>query len=278
MPFVRSGSRKHILANHFKSRQNHIERYDMLDLYPLIFKRRSFHLVRNTGEEHLDETQLDEILSIYPQLDPLYPDIRTAIRILPEQQSGCRRGNEYTICFYSEKKEGYLPNIGYLGEQLDLWLAERNIGTLWFGIGKETETFEDLDFVIMMGIRKVPADRFRKDMFKAKRKDLSEIWKASAHADIGNIVRFAPSACNTQPWIVEGDERQLDVCRYRKAGKRGIMPVQMVLFYNRIDIGIFLCFLELCLQQNRISYQRELFPDLEDREKNLVASYRIETE
>ena len=33
-----------------------------------------------------------------------------------------KRGQEYCILFYSEKKENYLQNIGYLGEQLDFIL------------------------------------------------------------------------------------------------------------------------------------------------------------
>ena len=39
------------------------------------------------------------------------------------------------------------------------------------------------------------------------------------------------------------------------------MPADKVVHYNRIDIGIFLCFLELCLMQSGISYERELFTD-----------------
>lgn len=35
------------------------------------------------------------------------------------------------------KNDNYLQNVGYLGEQLDLYLVSKNIGTLWFGIGKQ---------------------------------------------------------------------------------------------------------------------------------------------
>ena len=94
--------------------------------------------------------------------------------------------------------------------------------------------------------------KFRKDMYKSKRKELSEIWNGDYYLDIANIVRFTPSACNTQPWIVDSSENELKVHRYRKPGKRGIMPIDMVKHYNQIDIGIFLCFLELCLNKNNI--------------------------
>ena len=43
-------------------------------------------------------------------------------------------------------------------------------------------------------------------MYKSKRKELSEIWSGDNYLDIANIVRFTPSACNTQPWKVEATE------------------------------------------------------------------------
>ena len=152
-----------------------------------------------------------------------------------------------TNYYQPKKKENYLQNIGYLGEQLDLYLVSQNIGTLWFGIGKTDEpSFEGLDFVIMIAISKIDNEKkFRKDMFKSKRKSVDEIWIGEPMEGITDIIRFAPSACNTQPWIVEYNKSVLKVYRYKKQGKRGIMPVDKVSYYNQIDIGIFLCFLEL---------------------------------
>ena len=246
-------------------------------LYEMIFKRKSFHLFRNIGNEKISDEELKDIEKKINNLKPLVPDIKTKIKIVKDGIT-CRRGQEYCILFYSEKKDNYLQNIGYLGEQLDLYLVSKNIGTLWFGIGKvEEKKIDDLDYVIMIAIRKVDDEtKFRKDMFKSKRKELSEIWEGESFLDIGNIVRFAPSACNTQPWRVIASDKELEVYRYRKAGKRGIMPKDMVIYYNQIDIGIFLCFLELCLEHNNISYNREVFveEDLE-KENNLVAKYKV---
>ena len=229
-------------------------------LYPMIFKRKSFHIFRDIGS--IDPHELQYIEEVYKTFTPLIRDIKTAIKIVPADETTCKRGQEYCILLYSEKKENYLQNIGYIGEQLDLYLASLGIGALWFGIGKPDEpTHNGLDFVIMIAIAKMPEDRFRKDMFKSKRKPLQEIWAGEHYCAIGNIVRFTPSACNTQPWKVTAEEKCLTVYRYKKPGKRGIMPADKVVHYNRIDIGIFLCFLELCLMQSGISYERELFTD-----------------
>ena len=230
------------------------------ELYDMIFKRKSFHLFRNIGKEHITNDELKNIEEYFTNLKPLVDDIKVKIKIVKEGAT-CRRGQEYCILFYSEKKENYLQNIGYLGEQLDLYLVSKNIGTLWFGIGKVDEKqYDGLDYVIMIAIAKVDsAEKFRKDMYKSKRKELQEIWNGDNYLNIANIVRFAPSACNTQPWIVESSEKELKVYRYRKQGKRGIMPKDKVIYYNQIDIGIFLCFLELCLKKNNIDYNRNLY-------------------
>ena len=227
------------------------------ELYDMIFKRKSFHLFRNIGNEHLTKDEIKEIEKEFNKLKPLVEDIKVKIKIVKKES--ILRGQEYCILFYSEKKENYLQNIGYLGEQLDLYLVSKDIGTLWFGIGKPDEQeLDGLDYVIMIVIAKVDSkEKFRKDMYKSKRKEVSEIWKGNSYLDIANIVRFAPSACNTQPWIVEANEKVIKVYRYRKEGKRGIMPKDKVIYYNQIDIGIFLCFLELCLEQNNINFKKE---------------------
>ena len=247
------------------------------ELYDMIFKRKSFHLFRNIGKEHITDDELKNIEEYFSKLKPLVDDIKVKIKIVKEGAT-CRRGQEYCILFYSEKKENYLQNIGYLGEQLDLYLVSKNIGTLWFGIGKVDEKqYDGLDYVIMIAIAKVDsAEKFRKDMYKSKRKELDEIWNGDNYLNIANIVRFAPSACNTQPWIVESSEKKLKVYRYRKQGKRGIMPKDKVIYYNQIDIGLFLYFLELCLKKNNIDYNRNLYiEENHEEEKNLTAKYEI---
>lgn len=70
---------------------------------------------------------------------------------------------------------------------------------MWFGIGRPLVEYpEGLDFVIMIAIAKMPADKFRRDLFKSKRKPLDEIWLGD-HLVTADIARFTPSACNTQP-------------------------------------------------------------------------------
>lgn len=243
-------------------------------LYQMVFKRKSFHIFKNTLI--ISEEELAQIETAFLECKPLIPEIKVGMKIVPAAATTCKRGQEYCILLFSEKKEGYLPNIGYLGQQLDLILASMNIGALWFGIGKtDVRSDGELDFVIMIAIAKMEETKFRKNMFKSKRKPIEEIWFGEYYLESANIARFAPSACNTQPWIVESNEQELRVFRYKKPDKRGIMPVDKVSFYNRIDIGIFLLILEVSLKHEGIVFERTLFEDKKEEEMNLVAIYAI---
>ena len=246
--------------------------------YNAIFKRKSFHLFRNVGKEMISEEELAGIEAAYTSFEALYPEIRTAIRIVPAKQVKVKRDADYCILIYSEKKKNYLMNAGYLGEQLDLYLVAHDIGTLWYGMGKPDEAYYDgLDYVIMIAIRKISDQtKYRKDMFKSKRKPLEETWSGET-LGVAEIARFAPSACNSQPWLVQHEGNQLTVSRYRKPGRVGIMPAALVPYYNRIDMGIYLCILEICMAHEGVSFTRELFvdPGEKDAEYTKVAVYTI---
>ena len=232
------------------------------DLYPMIFKRRSFHLFRNTGRESIGPDELRGIEAAWDGFERLYPELRTAMRIVPASKVSFRHDAEYCIMLYSESRGNYLMNMGYLGEQLDLYLVSRGIGSLWFGIGRPDEpSYDGLDYVIMIAVRRVSdASQFRKDLSGVRRKPLAEGWSGDT-LGVAEIARLAPSAVNSQPWFVKHEGDTLTVFRCRKQGKLGVMPAANAAYFNRIDIGIYLCFLELCLTEKGLAFTRELFPD-----------------
>ena len=126
------------------------------NLYQDIFKRKSFHLFRGVGTESIGEDELSGIREAFDSFERLYPEIQTAIRIVPAVKITLKRDAKYFILIYSEKKDNYLMNAGYLGEQLDLYLVKHDIGSLWYGVGKPDEAvFGGLDFVIMIAMHKV---------------------------------------------------------------------------------------------------------------------------
>jgi hypothetical protein len=82
------------------------------ELYEMIFKRKSFHLFRNIGKEHLTAEEIKDIEKEFSKLKPLVKDIKVKIKIVKKES--ILRGQEYCILFYSEKKDNGLQNISYL--------------------------------------------------------------------------------------------------------------------------------------------------------------------
>lgn len=245
----------------------------MNSLYNMIFKRKSFRrfddlLSLSFGELKRIEQHLDELL-------PLLDNIEVKYRIVKREETTCKRG-EYCLLVYSEQKENYLLNVGYLLEQLDLWMASQNIGACWYGMGKpDVLKYDGLDYVIMLAFGKRRLDEFRKDYTKAKRKDIEMIWSGEHIPDVTNIVRFAPSACNSQPWRVAFDNKRIRVLRSTEV--RSIIPKGKIPFYNSIDMGIFLCFMDIALKHSQYDFKRLICEGQKSDEKEIeIAHYIID--
>ena len=104
------------------------------------------------------------------------------------------------------------------------------------------------------------------------------IFAANIGNDIvnNNSVTIQAKTGGTIKNNITGENGVITVSRYRQPGKRGIMPASAVSYYNRIDIGIFLCILELCMQKQNIAFERALFvDDGSDREYTKAAEYRL---
>ena len=86
-----------------------------MNLYEAIYARRS---VRNYRMEQVDDTILNGIPGFFHELEPLFPDIRTEIRIInhcteKEKISGfCNVKAPYYLALYAENKEKSDMNAG----------------------------------------------------------------------------------------------------------------------------------------------------------------------
>lgn len=226
----------------------------------MIFKRKSFR--RYKEELNLSEAELEDIKEKILELTPLVSGINIESMIVPREKTTSKRG-EYCLLIYSEEKEHYLLNVGYMFEQLDLYLASKNIGVCWYGLAKAKEPqSENLKYIIMMSLGKGLESEFRQDYTKCKRKETEEIWKGDLAEQIGNIVKYAPSACNTQPWRVVCENNKIDV--YRTTTVLSIIPKKLAPFYNSIDMGIFLCIMEIVLIHNGFTFERIIKPEISE--------------
>ena len=228
-------------------------------LYEMIFKRKSVR--RYDAKRPLAAAELAEIETQLARLQPLDADIPVKFRIVKRSETSCFWG-EYCLLLYSEEREGYLPNAGYLLEQMDLWFASRDIGACWYGMGRTEEKKQDgLSFVIMMAFGRCRPESFRRSMGEAKRKSLAAICGGGADEAVLRAVdtaRYAPSACNSQPWHVDCAPGKLTV--RQQSGFKNPLMKNLAGYMNKIDMGIFFCCLELALRHEGVSFRRTLLP------------------
>ena len=199
----------------------------------VIFSRKS---CRSYADRPLEPAILLEALE---NLIPLFPEIETEFRILSknEVRSVCRFIPSQLIAAYSETKDGYLENIGFLLQQVDLRLQKRGIGVCWIGLGKPTvDGPEGKEFVILLaaGVPDCDIKRTKDDFTRKTMEDISDIPDEKLEP-----ARFAPSAINSQPWYFVHEGNTVHVYRTTNILKKSFSLGRM----NQIDMGIALCHL-----------------------------------
>jgi len=244
----------------------------MEEFYDMIFKRKS---IRKYDEAlSISGKEIQAIQKQIETLVPLDEDIRVGFKIVKREETTARFG-EYCLLVYSEQKLHYLLNAGYMLEQMDLFFTARDIGACWVGLAKPKEQqYEGLEYVIMIAFGKSHVEDFRKDLSECNRKDSKTIWRGEFDPRVVDIVRYAPSACNSQPWRVVSGDHCIQV--YRNTAIKSFIPVKKLPYFNSIDMGIFLCFLEITLQHNEYSFDRKLCEEQDTAQKEIeIAEYRI---
>lgn len=244
----------------------------MEELYEMIFKRKS---MRKFDESlHISIDELKKIKNQINNLTPLMDDIKVEFKIVDKKETTSKRG-EYCLLMYSEQKPLYLLNAGYMLEQIDLFMASLEIGVCWYALAKTKEPkINNLDYVIMLAFGKSKDNDFRRDFSKTNRKKLDEIWNGEHFLNIGEIIRYAPSACNTQPWRVYAHEDCLKV--FRTTQIKSFIPASKLPYYNSIDMGIFICFMDVVLTKKGCMYDKNIIKgNYSESELVHIATYNL---
>lgn len=216
-----------------------------MTLNEMIYQRKSCRSFTGTA---VDAQMIEKILSI--ELKPLYPDIKVRMDIVSRDKVKCicPWTTPQLIAIYSEESEGYLENIGFLFQQMDLHLQTLGLGVCWLGLGKmnpkTTTNVEGMKFVIMLAFGYPKGDQLRHDLKAFKRKSLSKI---SDQEDMRlEPARLAPSAVNSQPWYFTHDNDSIHVY----CSKKG----------SRLDAGIALAHLYVANENSFRFVQSEHAP------------------
>lgn len=244
--------------------------------YELIFKRKSMRKFDPALSVNTDELRIIEQKAA--SLAPLDTGLRKVIRLVDRRQTTCKWG-EYCLLYYGGNTERDRLNAGYMLEQMDLFLASMDIGVCWYGLSRpDVKTWDGLSYVIMLTFGKSRPGDFRNDMLKASRQPREAVWQGEFDENVITPAIHAPSACNMQPWRVRSEDHVLHV--YRTTDVRSaIMPVFLRPYYNTIDLGIFLCFLEVSLARHGYKFERSLHDakqkDSADKRLIPIADYTI---
>lgn len=200
-----------------------------------IYYRRS---CRTYAPEPMDDGQLREMEGFLQSVRALHEQIRVSWQVVGADQVRFYFPwkSPQLVAFFSEKKEGYLENAGFMLQQLDLWLQSKGIGACWLGLGKlrsQVKIPDGMEFVILLAIG-TPKEPLSREVRKFNRKTMEEISdRFDEHLE---CARVAPSSTNSQPWYFTHEEGMIHAFR----SEAGILRHAMLGTMNRIDMGIAL--------------------------------------
>lgn len=190
-------------------------------------------------------------IKAYP-MKALHPEIKVHWDIVQRNQVKCicPWTTPQLITIYSEESKGYLENIGFLFQQMDLYLQALGLGVCWLGMGrmnpKTTAEVDGMKFVIMLAFGYPKGDQLRHELKGFKRKSMDQITdKADSKLE---PARLAPSAVNSQPWyfVHEGD----------------IIHTYCSLKGSRLDAGIALAHLYVANEETFRFFKADKMSDL----------------
>ena len=181
-----------------------------MNLYDAIFVRKSS---RDYVMEEIEPRIIDNLKNFMKHVSLIDEQFNVSFKIL----KNFKEKNElpfktnvkapYYLVIASEEKENHLINVGYVMEQISLYLTTKGIGSCILGISKEKRNrIGEMEYqaASIMAFGAAKGNIYRESK-KARR--ISEDHLCSFKSDIPNSVktiiraaRLAPSSMNSQPW------------------------------------------------------------------------------
>ena len=194
-----------------------------MEMKDAIVARRS---VRTYTREPLRASVYDGLADFISALTPLHDDIPVDIEICGREEFDSEfyrtwlcRANDFVVLRSAANAQGYLQNVGFIGEQIVLWLTHKGLGTGWFGMvrPKRPPARGELPYVITVQFGRSDNAPFRRLPEEAPRKKLHELLlnkiSRPEFLPLIDAGRLAPSAVNYQPVRYYSDNDALYICR-----------------------------------------------------------------
>ena len=216
-----------------------------MNLYEAIFERRS---VRSYRMEAVDDMILESIPEFIKEIEPLFPDIRTEVRIIRhyterERVGGfCNVKAPYYVALFTEDKEKSELHAGYLMQQLSLYLESRGMGSCFVGMANKRDRELEKEglfcrIILAFGLPKDGGKKVEREPRRIPMEDLC-VYKEPPKSWVKGILeaaRLAPSSMNSQPWRFVVYENRIHVFSRKSMMEKSIMNK-----FNELNFGIML--------------------------------------
>ncbi|MGI6071271.1 MAG: nitroreductase family protein [Blautia sp.] len=180
-----------------------------MNTYEAIFVRKS---VRSYRMDPVAPEILEGLKAYYAGIRSIFAGIETQISIIENLEHPRRFGMwgikaPYYLAIYSEEKDRYGMNAGYIMEQISLYLLGQGIGSCFFGGAVVPRALREMGgkkLVILMAFG-MPKGTCTRKSGEAKRLELHQIcaYKEQPRQWVYQLLeaaRMAPSSFNSQPW------------------------------------------------------------------------------
>lgn len=221
-----------------------LEAIALKNLYDFIFKRKS---IRRYDMTPLESSVLVDIENFANGLPHLF-DVDIKLDFITQVKNPLPIKMPHYLVISSLKDENELMNVGYILENIDLYLSSIGLGCCYLGMAKPAGgTLEKTKykFSMVLGFGKPDVNLHRDFLTEFNRKPIDQIKSGDGYDKVFEAVRLAPSATNSQPWFFVVDGDKIVICRYKLNLAKKFIYDRM----NQIDIGVALCDMKLALKQ-----------------------------
>jgi nitroreductase len=144
----------------------------MRDGNEIIRKRKS---IRKYSRKPLDASVLAAVREQAETITPLNPNIRYSIGFSEKTKGIFGINAPHYLVFHSEDTPWAFENIGFIGQQMDLFFSANGIGSCWLGMAKPVDGDSGgLSFIISMAFG-TPDEPLHRNLAEFKRKAIAEI-------------------------------------------------------------------------------------------------------
>ena len=233
-----------------------------MELKDMICRRKS---VRSYTSDPVSMGVLQKIRDFIRTTALLCPDIKIRAEVVGKNSVRCILPwtTPQLLAIFSEEKEGWLENVGFVFQQVDLFLQSVGLGSCWLGMGRLDERVvpkekDGLKFVILLAFGYPKGEVQRNGAGEFKRRSLAQI--SDTEDERLEPARLAPSSVNSQPWYFTHEGDVIHVYCAHQGLFRGKTLTEM----NRIDIGIALAHLYVANRETFRFFKTDA-PERKDR-------------